>query len=837
MGVFDGYVSDDRQLEMIEFSFHPEDLDRMEQALDDPTITPQGKKNFLYVLSNAGRLSDDEIRRRASEIGADADDIIEGGEQVDVNIANARDSLAKVNARDKERLKGALEEGGFSTSDEIIDKLEDFALKMFDDFHPRFVEASELMGSPVPEAPAQYTPVMRNFGSAGAGVPAEASYSHSGVDPESIRKGADEFRGIDFAEFRSDIDLLRSAHEFISEGGEVLEGAWKENTAEWTGGAKDAAQQANDNISEAADTLSQAMGGAPDVLVDCVNTIESAVVEFVKCTLDNYGDGTVGGYTLRLVDRYIDGVKSLPTQIEEEKNDWFGVDDSEELQARLEEYEGNLRGFIADYQAKASAFHENASFAFQDIQSVYLDTFTTLGQEIEPNPFAALDAANGAIGEIAVPSGMGSGAVPGVGGVPEAVPSPGGGAGAGMGGGAMPSVDDLGIDAPDMGTNPVTGEELETDPETGDPYPIDPVTGEAVKDADNRQQLTVSQGDNTFTMTEPDGEGKMSVTVEGGDGELSEYRLDFDTEDGSPDSEDLDEESFGPQGATGTDEQIYRPESDGKIHIEDAGIKITAEQPEGPDGPTVVTVDNGDGEPVTYTLGETEGQEAGPRGLGPQPSATESAPTSRQVGQSAPDAGVVGGEGGGAPGPSADASAPTGGEAFAASSSPEFHGSSEGTVDPGIDVSADNTVNESTESSGDSSSSSTTHPQAVSGGSGGTAFGGGGGGSDLGSFSDSESRGQSTPSGANLGTAPGGDIPAGMSQGGGAGSSSASGMGMMGGMGAMGGGAGGGQGGDQERTSSAYRVEGNIFETFSNTVRISGTIGDNTADVPVRFTR
>ncbi|WP_298178406.1 hypothetical protein, partial [Saccharomonospora sp.] len=77
----------------------------------------------------------------------------------------------------------------------------------------------------------------------------------------------------------------------------------------------------------------------------------------------------------------------------------------------------------------------------------------------------------------------------------------------------------------------------------------------------------------------------------------------------------------------------------------------------------------------------------------------------------------------------------------------------------------------------------------------------------------------------------------GMSQGGGAGSSSASGMGMMGGMGAMGGGAGGGQGGDQERTSSAYRVEGNIFETFSNTVRISGTIGDNTADVPVRFTR
>src|SRR5690606_29727541 len=127
-----------------------------------------------------------------------------------------------------------------------------------------------------------------------------------------------------------------------------------------TGAAKDAAQQANDSISEASDTLSQALEGAPDILDDCVSTIESAVVEFAKCTLDNYGDGTVGGYTLRLVDRYIEGVKNLPAQIEEEKNDWRPwADDSEELQARLDEYKGNLAKFIADYQAKANAFHEN----------------------------------------------------------------------------------------------------------------------------------------------------------------------------------------------------------------------------------------------------------------------------------------------------------------------------------------------------------------------------------------------------------------------------------------------------------------------------------------------
>lgn len=35
-----GYISDDEQLEMIEFSFYPEELDLMEQALDDPDVTP-----------------------------------------------------------------------------------------------------------------------------------------------------------------------------------------------------------------------------------------------------------------------------------------------------------------------------------------------------------------------------------------------------------------------------------------------------------------------------------------------------------------------------------------------------------------------------------------------------------------------------------------------------------------------------------------------------------------------------------------------------------------------------------------------------------------------------
>ncbi len=59
------------------------------------------------------------------------------------------------------------------------------------------------------------------------------------------------------------------------------------------------------------------------------------------------------------------------------------------------------------------------------------------------------------------------------------------------------------------------------------------------------------------------------------------------------------------------------------------------------------------------------------------------------------------------------------------------------------------------------------------------------------------------------------------------------GMGMMGGMGA---GGAGGQDGDQERSSSAYRIEGDIFEALNTGVRISGTIGD-TNDVTIKFGR
>ncbi|WP_282771041.1 hypothetical protein, partial [Saccharomonospora viridis] len=167
---------------------------------------------------------------------------------------------------------------------------------------------------------------------------------------------------------------------------------------------------------------------------------------------------------------------------------------------------------------------------------------------------------------------------------------------------SAPSIPEPEILGQDQGKNPVTGDELEVDPETGEPYPIDPETGEAVTDVgDDRDTLTVEKGDRTFEMTEPDEDGEMEISVDDGSGEPKEYKLDFG--DGENDEGGQSESGdFGPTGAGGgAEEEVHRPGEDGKIHIEDGDLKITAERPEGPDGPTRVTVDDGTPPPTTYT--------------------------------------------------------------------------------------------------------------------------------------------------------------------------------------------------------------------------------------------
>ncbi|MFE6610385.1 WXG100 family type VII secretion target [Amycolatopsis sp. NPDC057786] len=293
--------------------------------------------------------------------------------------------------------------------------------------------------------------------------------------------------------------------------------------------------------------------------------------------------------------------------------------------------------------------------------------------------------------------------------------------------------------------------------------------GDKAEDGE-RETLKVKQGDTTFEMTEPDKDGEMEIKVGDGSGPAKDFKLDWTGDESklgsTPDSDDGKPDKDG----------VHRPGPDGKIHIQDGDVKITAERPDGPSGPTVVTVDDGTGKPTTYTLGEDKPGEDKP--------ATDKAahPATPVTGTAQPD------------------SKP----AF----TPHVGG---GTVPDGIGIGAGDT-----------------------GGGGGGGFGGGGGGASAPSMpfeTASPATGQSLSEGVHTG---GGGTPQPQPVASGAPSApmgSTSGQSFGGGamppMG-MGAGGAGGQGGDQERTNRAYRIEGEVFDQINEpTGRITGSLLDD----------
>jgi hypothetical protein len=320
---------------------------------------------------------------------------------------------------------------------------------------------------------------------------------------------------------------------------------------------------------------------------------------------------------------------------------------------------------------------------------------------------------------------------------------------------AAEQLDKLGDELPGADGDKVTGDKPGAD-------------GDKAEDGE-RETLKVKQGDKTFEMTEPDKDGEMEIKVGDGSGPAKDFKLDW-TGDG-------EESKLGS--APGSDDGkpdkdgVHRPGPDGKIHIQDGDVKITAERPDGPSGPTIVTVDDGTGKPTTYTLGE------------------ENPRTDKAAHPLTPVTGTV---------------------------QPEPR--------PGL---APHGVAPSVGHDGDSVGAG------AGGGAGGGGGGVGGGGGGIGVATPFETAtpaaGQPLTEGVHTGggtqqphhvaspaapAATGG--PAGQSFGGGA-------MPPMGGMG--GGGAGGG-GGDQERTNRAYRIEGEVFDQLNEpTGRITGSLLDD----------
>jgi WXG100 family type VII secretion target len=361
---------------------------------------------------------------------------------------------------------------------------------------------------------------------------------------------------------------------------------------------------------------------------------------------------------------------------------------------------------------------------------------------------------------------------------------PGTGAGLGdTGSGDGPAADKDGDGKPD---NPL-GVDKDGDGKPDNPLGIDKdgdgkpdgLLGEDGKDADGKggddtpDTLKVKQGDKTFEMTEPDHDGKMDIKVGEGTDAVKDFKLDW--------SKDADGHS--PQGTDDT----YCPGPDGKIHIEDGDLKITAERPDGADGPTVVTVDDGSGTPTTYTLGEDD-KPSDVLGDTPGKKLDDDLPTHRGT---LDDPGSAHHDGGGA-----GAHHDSGAGGHDGGGSGAHHGGGAGA---GIGGGSHG---------GAGLSSAGLDPGGAGGGLGETPMSGGahtGAGAGIG---QPQPAAAFAPAGASAG--PGGQSMSGMP-----------------GMGAMGGAHGGG-GGDTERRSPAYRIEGAVFDNLGEPGRrIIGSLNDD----------
>jgi hypothetical protein len=120
------------------------------------------------------------------------------------------------------------------------------------------------------------------------------------------------------------------------------------------------------------------------------------------------------------------------------------------------------------------------------------------------------------------------------------------------------------------------------------PEPEPPAAGQA-------ESVQIKDGDRTIGVTSPDGEGHVRVTVEDGTGATKTYELDFDAASG------LVAPTLGGTEPSADAEQIPA-RTDGKCVIQDGPLTITAERPLFSPDSIKLVVDDGSGNPATYTL-------------------------------------------------------------------------------------------------------------------------------------------------------------------------------------------------------------------------------------------
>lgn len=496
----------------------------MRKSLDDPNVSAENKKNFLYALSDAGRLNDGEIAKYSEQVGANPGDVYMGGKNVKENMQNASKSLGAAeedrrNAVVKQQ-KGsvdgaqkALDQGGFSSSDQIIDQAEK-SMVLFDDFYPRFQKAGgQTPGGAGGDAPppknrqavtASSKPAATSSGGGGG-------YKASGIDPRGLRMGLDEFRGISSTAFHANATVLTTAGKTVAESKEAMDKAWAANTADWAGDAKSAAQNANNEMVKASGDLHQALKTAPENITYTIDeAIQQNVINYAHCILDLYGDGKIANLTAPQIDAFIEAKEKLPPVIKQLEDKI--KEECEKYKGILKNAQDKLKQFCDDYTTKANSVHEQGQTFVSGIQDNYTALIDSLNKGLDPDPFASVgkEGETKPVDKPGVDDGGGKGKI-----------DTDGGGGSNGGGGSItpPEAKPPETPKPEEGKNPITGKELEIDPDTGKPYPIDPKTGEAIKEyGDDQYTMTVQKGENTIAMSEPDKTGKMEISADDGQG-------------------------------------------------------------------------------------------------------------------------------------------------------------------------------------------------------------------------------------------------------------------------------------------------------------------------------
>lgn len=674
----------------------------------------------------------------------------------------------------------------------------------------------------------------------------------AGAEVAEIYRLYDEQRDIPFGTFKAAEAEFTTVKEAVAESAEDVAGGLKSTLSAWEGAAADQAREYQTGYEKNTDVVERSLGDAGNAVLESSAAVSQHCQGKADWVQRYYFDRLFGEVTADDLDRimrivelgshasqndFIHCARLIGGEAEAAMNDDSCDLNDDTIRMVQEQARSWLRSpFCSWFEEHISNF----TLMCANTRTAVDETWSALAgllNELPEDPFVAQpDGGGSAQGPLGVPAGATGGGATGGGatggGAPGGGATGGGGAGGGVPGmptaptGEMPKPSGAGA-LPDV--NPLTGKPIELDPESGEPYPIDPETGHAIKDVGGAQEtMSVKKGDHEISLTGPGEDGEMGISIDDGKGGPKEYQLDFGGGDeGTPGqggkSAAATSGGFGPEGtgsAPGGD-MVYRPGPDGSILIEDGDLTITAERPDGPEGPTVVTVDDGNGEPTSYTLGDPENAEAAHSGSLPgEAGANPSGGPAHGVGgaQSADPSGpnVDGAEVSESPKTSDGTATSTAGAATGDDGGLADSGGADGSTQPQFVGGAADAVGDSL---------------GRSGGGLGAGAGESTGGVGLGDTSSLEAGKQFgagahevSGSSASLASAP--DTPVG----GGSGGQQSAGA-PMGGMMGGAGGAGAG-GGDEQEHNRSYRIDGGLFDTeelaaLGAIARISGVIGDD----------